>query len=175
MFYDIYYYNSSLLQSVAVPSRRDLIQLGILSNNSFTVGSAIINLARTSFRMSQQNFQFGKTKSMESSTILQLLIVIILLSLGWNSLQFQYHLCYKLQLYGNFSTIGPKKNLNSLAQVDIFLKYYQLLLSFSYISCWTTAIFRHKPPWLFKTHVYLRDFTNKEGIECQFTTTVKLT
>ena len=73
------------MQSVAVPSRRDLIQLGILSNNSCTVGSAIINLARTSFRMSQQNFQFGKTKSMESSTIIQLLTVIILLSLGWNS------------------------------------------------------------------------------------------
>jgi hypothetical protein len=124
--------------------------------------------------MSQQNFQFGKTKSMESSTILQLLIVIILLSLGWNSLQFQYHLCYKLQPYGNFSTTGPKENLNSLAQVDIFLKYFQLLLSFSYISCWTTAIFRHKPPWLLNTHVYLRNFTKKEGIDCQFTTTVKL-
>ena len=124
--------------------------------------------------MSQQNFQFGKTKSMESSTIVQLLTVIILLSLGWNSLQFQYHLCYKLQPYGNFSTTGPKENLNSLAQVDIFLKYFQLLLSFSYISYWIHAVFRHKPPWLLNIQVYLKDLTKKEGIKCRFTITEKL-
>ncbi len=124
--------------------------------------------------MSQLNFQFGKQKSIESSTILQLYNLLILISLGWNSMEFQYHLCYKLQQHGKFSTTGTRKKLNSLAQVDIFRKYFQLLLSISYISYWINTVFRHKPPWLLSIQVYLKDLTKKEGINCQFTITEKL-
>ena len=116
-----------------------------------------------------QKFLFGKQKSTDSSTISQLFIVLILLSLEWNSLQFQYHLCSKLQQYGNFSTTGTRKQLNSLAQVDIFLKYFQLLLSISYMSYWTNTVFRHKPPWLSNIQVYLKDLIKKEGINSHLT------
>jgi len=125
--------------------------------------------------MSQQNFQFGKQKSTESSTILQLFTVIILLSLEWNSLQFQDHLCYQLQQHGIFSITGPRKKLNSLAQVDIFRKYFQLLLSIPYISYWIIAVIRHKPPWLLYIKVFLQDLIKTEGINSHLTISEKVT
>ena len=104
--------------------------------------------------MSQQFFVTLLNESMESACFQKLLIVIILLILGWNSLQFPYYLCSNSQLKRFFYNTGSEPVI-CLIHVDILVHFFTPSVPVSYNEHWHRPYFRPKPPWLIFGHMYM--------------------
>ena len=120
-------------------------------------------MASTSVQMSQQFLHASFTNSLESAILQKLLTVIILLSLGWNSLQFQYHLHYNSQHNRKFNSVGYKPVICS-EQVDILVSYFQPLLHIYNNPHWPLHLIRLKPPWSLTGRAYFICITQIQGI-----------
>ena len=106
---------------------------------------------------------------MESTSLQQLLIVIILLILGWNSLQFQKYLCSNAQPVRNFYNAGSEPVIYSI-QIDFLHQFFKQLPLVPQITHWYSQYHRPKPPWF--NLVQLRKITTGfVGINIQIFTT----
>ena len=84
---------------------------------------------------------------MESTSLQQLLIVIILLILGWNSLQFHKYLCINAQPVRKFYHAGSEPVIYSI-QIDFLHQFFKQLPLVPHITHWHSQYHRPKPPWL---------------------------
>ena len=84
---------------------------------------------------------------MESTSLQQLLIVIILLILGWNSLQFQKYLCSNAQPVRNIYNAGSEPGIYTI-QIDFLHQFFKQLPLVPHITHWYSQYHRPKPPWL---------------------------
>ena len=84
---------------------------------------------------------------MESTSLQQLFIVIILLILGWNSLQFHKYLCINAQPVRNFYNAGSEPVIYSI-QIDFLHQFFKQLPLVPHITHWYSQYHRPKPPWL---------------------------
>ena len=84
---------------------------------------------------------------MESANFHNWLIIIILLNLGWNSLQFQNYLCSNSQNKRYFYYAGTEPVSYSLHIDFLFFNFEQSPL-IPRITRWHSQFHRPKPPWL---------------------------
>ena len=103
--------------------------------------------------MSQHFFVTVLNESMESASFQKLFTVIILLILGWNSLQFPIFLSSNSQLKRFFYNTGSEPVI-CLIQVDILVHIFTPSVPVSYNEHWHRPYFRPKPPWLIFGHTY---------------------